>query len=75
MEPIVDGLEETYGNEFEIVRVNIDTSNGKKVAREHGIIGKPSYIFFDQEGEETRRMAGPQFAEVMAQEIERILRG
>ena len=39
-----------------------------------GIIGQPSYIFFDREGEEIRRMAGPQFFDVMAPEIERILR-
>lgn len=74
MEPIVDGLEETYGDEFKIVRINIDKSDGVKLAREHGIIGQPSYIFFDWEGEEIRRMAGPQFTEVMAREIERILK-
>jgi hypothetical protein len=73
MEPIVDGLEETYGHEFKIVRINIDRSDGVKLAREHGIIGQPSYIFFDRGGEEIRRMAGSQFPEVMAQEIERIL--
>jgi len=73
MEPIVDGLEETYGDEFEIVRVNVDRPNGVKLAREHGIVGQPNYIFFDREGEEIRRMAGPQFADVMTQEIVRIL--
>ncbi len=73
MKPIVDRLEETYGDEFKIVRINIDRPDGVKLAREHGIIGQPSYIFFDREGEEIRRMAGPQFAEVMTQEIERIL--
>ncbi len=70
----MDGLEETYGDEFKIVRINIDKSDGVKLAREHGIIGQPSYIFFDREGEEIRRMAGPRFTEVMTREIERILK-
>jgi len=74
MEPIVDGLEETYRDEFKIVRINIDKPDGVKLAREHGIIGQPSYIFFDRQGEEIRRMAGPQFTEVMTREIERILK-
>ena len=73
MEPIVDGLEETYGDEFKIARINVDKPNGVKLAREYGIVGQPNYVFFDREGEEIRRMAGPQFAEVMTQEIVRIL--
>ncbi len=73
MEPIVDGLEETYGDEFKIARINVDKPNGVKLAREYSIVGQPNYVFFDREGEEIRRMAGPQFAEVMAQEVERIL--
>ena len=48
----MDGLKETYGDEFKIVRINIDKSDGVKLAREHGVIGQPSYIFFDREGEE-----------------------
>ena len=73
MEPIVDRLEETYGDEFKIIRIEINQSDGKKLAREFGIVGQPSYIFFDDAGEETRRMAGPQFFDVMAEEIERSL--
>ena len=36
MEPIVDRLEETYGDEFKIIRIEIDQSDGKKLAREFG---------------------------------------
>jgi len=73
MKPIVDGLEETYGDEFKIVRIDVDRSDGVKLAHEYRLVGQPSYIFFDRAGEEVRRLAGPQFADVMAQEIERIL--
>ena len=73
MKPIVDRLEEIYGDEFKIIRIEINQSDGKKLAREFGIVGQPSYIFFDDTGEETRRMAGPQPFDVMAQETERLL--
>ena len=73
MTPIVNGLEKTYGKEFEIVRIDIDTDRGKELAREHYFIGQPTFLFFDDSGEEVRRLMGPQAAETMQREIERIL--
>jgi hypothetical protein len=73
MTPIVDGLEETYGEDFHIVRVDIDTRSGKKLAREQGFIGQPTYIFFDESGEEVRRLMGPQTLETFQQQIELLL--
>lgn len=73
MTPIVDGLEEMYGQDFNIVRVDIDTEGGKKLAREHGFIGQPTFIFFDESGEEVRRLMGPVAVETFQQEIERLL--
>jgi thioredoxin-like negative regulator of GroEL len=73
MEPIVDGLEEKYGRDFRIVRVDIDTARGKKLAREHGFIGQPTFIFFGSGGEEVRRLMGPQDPQVLEREIDRVL--
>lgn len=73
MKPIVDELEKTYRDNFDIVRINVDKSDGRALAREYGIVGQPSYIFFDRSGEEIRRLAGPQFADTLVAEIERIL--
>ena len=73
MKPIVDRLEETYGDEFNIVRINVDKPDGVKLAREHGLVGQPFYLFFDSTNEEVRRMAGPHPFDVLAQEIERTL--
>jgi thiol:disulfide interchange protein len=74
MTPIVDGLEEAYGTDFDIVRVDIDTQGGKRLAKEHGFIGQPTFIFIDRSGEEVRRLMGPVAAETFQQEIERLLR-
>ena len=73
MEPIVDGLEEKYAGVFKIVRSDVDTSQGKQLAREYGCIGQPAYVFFDSSGEQVRRLMGAQTVETFEQEIERIL--
>ena len=73
MEPIVDRLEETYGDEFNIVRINVDKPDGVELAREYGLVGQPFYLFFDSANEEVRRMAGPQSFDVMTTEIGRLL--
>ena len=73
MKPIVDRLEETYGNEFNIIRIDVTKPSGEKLARELGLVGQPNYVFFDSANEETRRMAGPQTLDVITQEIRRTL--
>jgi thiol:disulfide interchange protein len=70
MKPIVDRLEEDYGDELNIVRVDVTKPNGEKAARELGLVGQPYYVFFNSGNEETRRMGGPQTYEVLAQESE-----
>jgi thioredoxin-like negative regulator of GroEL len=73
MTPIVNGLKETYGRDFTIVFVDIDTRDGKRLAREHGFMGQPTFIFFDEFGEAVRRLQGPQSVETFQQQIERLL--
>ncbi len=73
MKPIVDELEDEYGREFEIVRVNVDRPQGESRARAHGIIGQPSFLIFDSSNEEVRRLMGPQERETLALAIESTL--
>ncbi len=73
MKPIVDRLEETYGDEFNFVRVDVTKASGEEFAREVGIIGQPNYVFFNSVDQETRRMSGTQTFDALAQEIERML--
>ena len=73
MEPIVDELEDEYGGEFDFVRVDIDTAQGRDLAREHGFIGQPTFIFFNEAGEEVRRFQGERSSETLEQAIEQAL--
>ena len=73
MKPIVDGIEEKYGGDFKVVRINNATAEGKEVARESGILGQPTLLFFDKTGRETRRLMGFQNSQILEKEIDRIL--
>lgn len=73
MKPIVDELEDEYGREFAIVRVNVDRPQGESRARAHGIIGQPSFLIFNSSNEEARRLMGPQERETLRLAIESVL--
>ena len=73
MNPIVDGLEEKYDEDFKVVRINVGNSAGKQLAREHGCIGQPAFVLFGESGEQVRRLMGAQTSETFEQEFERIL--
>ena len=69
----MDGLEDRYGENFKIVRVDVEDGQGKQLAREYGCIGQPAFVLFDRSGEQVRKLTGAQTAETFEQEIERIL--
>ncbi len=73
MKPILDGIEEEYGGDFKVVRINNATAEGKKIAREHGILGQPTLLFFDKTGRETRRLMGFQSSQILEKEIDRLV--
>ncbi|MGD2177524.1 MAG: thioredoxin family protein [Anaerolineae bacterium] len=75
MKPIMDDLENEYGNEFKFVRVNVDTNRGKERARAHGLIGQPAYLIFDSSDEEMRRLMGAHTRSTLAQAIEQAQHG
>jgi thioredoxin-like negative regulator of GroEL len=73
MTPIVNGLADKYEAEFEIVSVDIDSAKGKTLAREHGFIGQPTFMFFDSTGTKVRNLMGPQTEQSLEQAIQSAL--
>ncbi len=69
----MDGLGKKYSGDFSIKRVDADKSQGKKLARKYGVIGQPTYVLFDSDGKQVRKLMGAQSVETFAREIERIL--
>lgn len=73
MAPVVDTLESEFAGDLRVLRVNTDSTQGKKLAREMGCIGQPTFVFFDASGTEVRRLIGPQASETLAREIRQIV--
>lgn len=73
MTPIVDGIEEQYGEQVVFKRINADVDDGPIIVRAYRIPGHPTTILFDEGGNEVQRLLGPQSAEVVEQAVQKIL--
>lgn len=75
MAPIVDGLEEQYGDQVAVKRINADVGDGPAVMKEYRIPGHPTLLVFDQAGREVHRLLGPQPAEQIEEFLQQTLTG
>ncbi len=73
MTPIVDGIEEQYGEQIVLKRINADVDDGPTIVRAYRIPGHPTTLLFDKEGNEVQRLLGPQPADVIEQAVQKIL--
>jgi thioredoxin 1 len=71
LKPVVDRLEEQYSGHLDVVRVDIQSSAGRAIAGEFGVLVTPTFLFFDAQGKEIQRMVGSLDEEL----IERTLEG
>jgi hypothetical protein len=51
MEPVVNGLEETYQDQIEFRSVDVNTPEGEKAFRAYGLPGHPGYVLLNLAGE------------------------
>jgi thioredoxin-related protein len=54
----VDRLEKEVGGQLEIIRINIQEPVGKELAENYGFQYTPTFIFFDENGNEVWREVG-----------------
>lgn len=73
MAPIVDGIEEQYGEQIVFKRINADVDDGPAIVRAYRIPGHPTTLIFDKEGNEVQRWLGPQPIDVVEQIVQQIL--
>ena len=72
MAPIVDGLEQEYGGQIAVQRINADKGDGPAIMRKYKILGHPTLLIFDGQGQEVQRLVGPQPVhdlEILLQEV------
>ncbi|HFB52467.1 MAG TPA: c-type cytochrome, partial [Anaerolineae bacterium] len=70
MQPIVDGIEQEYGDRLTIQRINADKGDGPAIVRAYNILGHPSVLLIDKNGKERQRFVGPQDADTLRKAIE-----
>lgn len=58
MKPVVDELENELGNEILFIRLNIQEEVGRELAPVYGFEFTPTFIYFDENGEELWREVG-----------------
>ncbi len=73
MKPIVDGLEKEYRDRIAFKRVNANLGDGPAIMQEYRILGHPTLLFFDAQGQEVERHIGPQTEAEMRAVLERLL--
>lgn len=71
----MDGLEEQYGDQVAIKRINADVGRGPAIMKEYRILGHPTLLIFDQAGREVERLLGPRPVEQVEQLLQQTLTG
>ena len=73
MAPIVDGLEQQYGDTIAVKRVNANIDDGPEIMRSYRIQGHPTTLVFDDRGQEVQRFFGPQPSETVEEVLDRTI--
>jgi thiol-disulfide isomerase/thioredoxin len=58
MTPVVEELEGKYGWQLNVVYAEVDQQQGKDLAKKHGIIGYPTVLLLDSNGEKVGVLRG-----------------
>ncbi|HSM58777.1 MAG TPA: hypothetical protein VK879_21660 [Candidatus Sulfomarinibacteraceae bacterium] len=70
MMPIVNGLEDKFGSEISVVRLDAIDSESAALQGHYGLRGHPSFVVLDASGDVIERFFGPQSEETLRAAIE-----
>ena len=73
MNPIVDGIKQKYKRHIDVVYVSVDQPDGKELAREYGVIGTPTLLLLDSEGDQVNVLRGSFPAPLIEQAVEDLI--
>lgn len=69
MKPVVDGLEKEMSDRLTVIRVDIHTKVGREIARQYEFQYTPTFILFDEDGNERWREVGSLNVERVRQSV------
>ena len=58
MTPVIDDIRDAYDRQLTVVYATIDEPEGKELAHRHGIIGYPTMLLLDSDGQEVGVLRG-----------------
>jgi thiol-disulfide isomerase/thioredoxin len=73
MNPIVDEVKKNYGRKMNFVYVEMHTPQGKEEAREAGVMGTPTFMLFDGDGELVFKFQGVQQRVILEKYLDDLL--
>ena len=73
MNPIVNEVEKDYGQKVNFVFVEMHTNEGKAEAREEGVMGTPTFLLLDGEGERVYMLQGVYPRTVLERQLDDLL--
>ena len=73
MEPVVDGLENEFGDQIEFRPIDAATRDGQTIFRAYGLRGHPSYVVVDPTGAVLWTGFGEQPAETLEAQMRLVL--
>jgi thiol-disulfide isomerase/thioredoxin len=74
MKPIVNEVKSEYKREVNFVSINLDKPSGKDKGREAGVIGTPTFLFYDRDGELAYRLQGVQPRELIEKQLDNLIK-
>lgn len=69
----MDGIKREYRGQLNVVYVDIDRADGKELAKEHGVMGTPTLLLLDDEGNQVNVLRGSLPPPVIKQAIEDLI--
>jgi len=54
----VDGIKRRYGRQIQVIYVSMDQQKGKEIAKEHQIVGTPTILLLDRDGNQVNILRG-----------------
>jgi len=73
MQPIVNGLNETYGDKIEIRELDANAPDGQQAFRAYALPGHPGYVLLNPQGNVLWRGFGEQSREIIERQLDAAL--
>ena len=69
----MDGIKREYRGQLDVVYVNIVRADGKELAKQHGVVGTPTILLLNSEGDRMNMLRGVLPPSVIEQAVEDLL--